>query len=265
MLMLTHAWLLAHFLGDARLDEENLDLFIYNVCPDFLPIHRNFTSDFTHSVSRFRELPDLYGKAAFMHFHLMVDDVSHHGQIARIPVREFNPDSKGYTYIKGRPLIKPLMDLYERQGRPIDSAVAAYRSHMIIEMAFDLALFQGAGEESRELIGIMCDAMETVMAKRLDDFSRTVAWIYGTAPGDVEAATRQCASIYTPERMNRFMNIDARVKLFGGKFNIDPADAESLSLLRDIMLEGMTLVRDYEDFLNPTLDAVRKAGFKPFV
>ena len=264
MLMLTHAWLLAHFLGDARHDEENLDLFIYNVCPDFLPIDRTFTSDITHGVSRFRELPEKHRKAAFIHFHLMVDDISHHGRIDRIPVREFNPDSVGYTYIKGKPLVGPLMDLYKRQGRPIDLAVAAYRSHMIIEMAFDLALFQGAGEEARELVGVMCDAMAMIMANRLDDFSGTVAWIYDNTPESVAAATRQCAAIYTPERMNRFMTIEGRVKLFGAKFGIEPGDSESLAVLRDIMLEGMTLVRGYEDFLNPALDAVRKAGFKPF-
>ena len=264
MLMLTHAWLLAHFLGDARFEEENRDLFIYNVCPDFLPIHPNFTSDITHSVSRFRLLPAPHRKAAFIHYHLMVDDISHHGLIHRIPVREFNPDSLGYTYVKGRPLIPPLMDLYKRQGQPIDLSVAAYRSHMIIEMAFDLALYRGAGEESRELIAVMCDAMQMIMQERLDDFAATVAWTYGTAKGDVEEATRKCAAIYTPDRMNRFMNIEGRVKLFANKFGLDPSDDESLSALRDIMLEGLTLVRGYAEFLNPTLDAIQKAGFKPF-
>lgn len=265
MLMLTHAWLLAHFLGNACFEEENRDLFIYNVCPDFLPIHRKFTSDMTHGVSRFRELPEEYRKAAFIHFHLMADDISHHGLIDKIPVSVFNPASSGYTYVKGRPLVPLLIDLYNRLGKPIDGTVAAYRSHMIIEMTFDLSLYQGASEECGKLITAMCDAMQGIVHNRLNDFSKTVAWLYDVSPGDIEAATRQCAAFYTQERMNRFMSIEGRVKLFGNKFGLNPADGESMSMLKDMMTEGMALVRDYEEFLDPTLDAIRKVGFNPYV
>jgi len=261
MLMLTHAWLLAHLLGPSCFDEKNQDLFIYNVCPDFLPVHPSFTSDTTHGISRFRKLPDPYRKGAFVHFHLMVDDMSHHGFIHKIPIREFNPDSQGYTYIKGRPLVRPLMDLSPRQGTPIDPSVAAYQSHMIIEMIFDLALYLGKPDESNRLIVAMCDAMQSIIRDHLDDFSGTVGWLYDASPQDVASAVKQCASIYTPERMNGFMTMEGRIKLFGKKFGLDTSDHQSMSILKEIMTDGMSLVADYEEFLDPTLAAIRKAGF----
>lgn len=262
--MLTHAWLLQHFLGDKSLAEENRDLFVYNICPDFLPIHKSFNSDLTHGVSRFRELPEKYRKAAFIHFHLMVDDISHHGLIDKIPVKVFNPDSRGYTYLKGKSLMKPLMDLYNSQGKPIDSSVAAYRSHMIIEMTFDLALHLALPEESKRLVGLMCDAVQQMAQKgKLDEFSEMVAWFYNRDPKDAGDAMRQCAEVYTMKRMESFMTMEGRIKVFINKFGLEPDDKRTFSMVESLMAQGIDLVGDYETFLEPTLDAIQKVGFNP--
>jgi len=50
MLMMTHTWILKEFLGSDFRD--SLDLYVYNVCPDLLPIHKCITSEFTHGISR---------------------------------------------------------------------------------------------------------------------------------------------------------------------------------------------------------------------
>ena len=265
MLMLTHAWLLEHFLGDRCLNRETRDLFIYNICPDFLPIHHRFSSEMTHGISRFRELPAEYQKAAFIHFHLMVDDISHHGLIDKVPVRVFNPDSLGYSYLKGRPLIQPLMELYESQGKPIDVSVAAYRSHMIIEMTFDLALFLSMPEDGRRLIALMSEALQMTLRDQLDEFTSVVGWLYDINPQDIADALRQCAAVYTESRMNRFMSLDGRMQVFGHKFGLDAADDRTRACLEKIMTRGMDLVGDYAEFLNPTLTSVRKVGFNPAV
>lgn len=265
MLMLTHAWLLEHFLGERYLDPEHQDLFVYNICPDFLPIHKRFTSDITHGISRFRKLPVKYRKGAFIHFHLMVDDISHHGLIDKIPVREFNPDSKGYTYLKGKPLIQPLMDLYRNQKTPIDFSVAAYRSHMIIEMTYDLTLFMALPEESRRLVSLMCDAMQMTMLDKLDEFSTIVGWFYDSDSRDVSEALRKCAQVYTMQRMNSFMNLEGRMRAFSQKFGLAVSDDKALAGLKEIMMQGMDLIGDYREFLDPTLAAIKKVGFNPSV
>lgn len=264
MLMLTHSWLLEHFLGAESFNAENQDLYVYNICPDFLPIRKGFTSERTHAVSRFREIQPRYAKAAFIHFHLMVDDISHHGVIDKIPVTVFNPDSKGYTYIKGKPLIQPLMELYDRCGTPINASVSAYRSHMIIEMMFDLVLHWAIPEESNKLISHMCEAVQRMtQMERLDEFSETVGWLYNADPNEISEAMQQCANVYTLSRMNGFMNLEGRIKVFMSKFGLEPTDDETFSALKGIMMQGMDLVEDCKAFLDPTLDAIRKVGFNP--
>jgi len=265
MLMLTHAWVLENFLGEACFEEKNKDLYIYNICPDFLPIHKQFTSDRTHGVSRFREIPSRFERAAFVHFHLMVDDMSHHGMIDRVPVKKFNPDSGGYTYLKGKPLIQPLMELYRKVNQPVDASVAAYRSHMIIEMMFDLALYQDMPEESMRLVVLMCEAMQTIVSEKLDEFSKTVGWVYNSDTKDVADAMQRCAGIYTLTRMQSFMSLESRIKVFINKFGLDPSDEKTYSALERIMNQGMDLVGDYGEFLDPTLDAVKKVGFNPII
>ena len=47
-------------------------------------------------------------------FHLLVDDLAHYGFICPGIPAEFDPDSHGYSYIKGKPLINPIMDFQKK-------------------------------------------------------------------------------------------------------------------------------------------------------
>lgn len=263
MLMMTHTWLLRNFLGDEKLIADNLDLFIYNICPDLLPLHQDITAADTHGIPRCPALPPAQRKNAFVLFHLMVDDLSHYGMITSEPVREFNPDSHGYTYLKGKPLVRPLLDIYDRQGTPIARDQAAYRSHMIIEMTFDLAMYDASIGEGERLLSLLCEAMHFTVAERLSEFSENIAWLYGFPPEAVRETMQKGATYYNNERMRRFMTLEGRINLFAGKFGISRDDNYVLDMLRDIMKQGMELVRDYEDFMEPTLAEIRRAGFNP--
>ncbi|MDQ5985643.1 MAG: hypothetical protein CSYNP_01357 [Syntrophus sp. SKADARSKE-3] len=266
MLMLTHAWVLSHFLQNESVEAANPELFVYNICPDFLPVHELFSSEITHRVSRFKDLPPKYRKAAFIHFHLMVDDMAHHGKIDEIPVTTFNPYSQGYTYLKGKPLIQPLMALYERHGNPIDFKGAAYRSHMVIEMTYDLALFFARPDECGRLINIMCKAMNQLNDDdKLAEFSEVVGWFYSKDRKKVEEAVRKSIRFYTESRMNAFMTLDGRIRAFIRKFGLDDKDIAIYSDVEVLMSEGLSLVGDYEEFLDPTLAEIRKVGFNPVI
>ena len=263
MLMMTHTWLLRNFLRDERLIAENLELFVYNICPDLLPLHRDITAADTHGIARCATLPPEHRKNAFVHFHLMVDDLSHHGMITAEPVREFNPDSNGYTYLKGKPLVQPLQDIYARQGTPIAREQAAYRSHMIIEMTFDLAMHLAQIAEGERMISLLCDAMQFTVAERLNEFCNNISWLYGFSPDVVRETMIEGAAFYHRDRIRRFMTMEGRINLFAGKFGIARDDMNALEMLRQVMNMGMELVRDYEDFLEPTLAEIRRAGFNP--
>ncbi|HOK06280.1 MAG TPA: hypothetical protein PK836_01580 [Syntrophales bacterium] len=263
MLMLTHTWILKAFLGPERPLEDHLDLVAYNICPDFLPISQSFNSSMTHGVSRFRAIPRQYRKAAFIVFHLMVDDLSHHGRIEKAPVTDFNPESEGYSYLKGRSLVEPLMDLYSAHGQSLDYPRAVYRSHMVIEMTFDLSLYQALKEESERLVLIMCRSLQEMSGAALEEFGETVGWFYGVEPEAVREAVLLCAERYTLDRINRFMSLPGRITLFADKFGLESSRTTAYDGLRGIMLRGMDLVKDYGDFLDPTLREIRRAGFAP--
>ncbi|MDI9570030.1 MAG: hypothetical protein QM278_04740 [Pseudomonadota bacterium] len=263
MLILTHTRLLDRYLEGKVRGGDYLDLFIYNICPDLLPLHKGITAWETHGISRFAPLPHEHRKNAFVQFHLMVDDLSHHGTIPVEPIREFNPDSQGYTYLKGKPLVAPIQDIYEYQGAPIPHAQAAYRSHMAIEMTFDLAMHDAEGEEGERMIALICDAMRFTVTEKLAEFSADIAWLYGLSPATVAETMEAGAAFYNPERIRRFMTLEGRVQLFAGKFGISREDDRALDMLTEVMKRGMELVRDYDDFMAPALAAIRGAGFDP--
>ncbi|MCX7982060.1 MAG: hypothetical protein N2572_04010 [Syntrophales bacterium] len=264
MLMLTHSWLLAHYLGRERYNREFQDLYVYNICPDFLPASSDFNSRMTHGVSRFRSIPKEFNATHFIVFHLMVDDISHYGLIKPLPDEDFNPDARGYSYLKGTPLREPLMEFYRMYGNPIDLATASYQSHMIIEMTFDLALYWGNQEESHYLLNHMCEAFRCVSQERSEGFARTVGWFYDVNPRSVLDALDRCNHFYDQGNMVKFMSLEGRVNTFLRKFAPVMNSSVPRKKLASIMEEGITLVRNFTEFLSPTLRAIQSAGFSPF-
>ena len=259
MLLITHTWILKEFLDNSRFSRSILDIYAYNASPDLLPIHKDITSEHTHGIPRFCLLPPNCEKAAFAQFHLLVDDIAHHGRIGRNPVRGFNPDSEGYTYVTGRPLMEPLTDLYRDIGQQISYSELAYRSHMIIEMAFDMALYRGLGNE--DLLELFADALNYTLDHKITEFSRTLGWLYGLSDQIIKESIDWGKDACTLERMHRFMNEEGRIGLFMDKFGLDRNNPYILSTLEELMEQGLYLVRDYETFLQPTLTAITEAGF----
>lgn len=263
--MFTHTWLLKKYLGLSSVSEELLDLFVYNICPDFLPIVSEFNAAMTHSPSRFRPIPGDYRRASCIVFHLLVDDISHYGYIDEEPSTSFRLNAGGYSYVRGRSLVEPLIALYEQVGKPLDYVRAAYRSHMIIEMTFDLSLYLLLGDESECLVKLMCDALKYTASKKLEEFSETVGWFYNTDPETVCRATLLCAERYTQESVQQHLTLQGRMRLFAEKFELGSLNETTYKGLRSLMLQGMDLVKDYGDFLWPTMETIRNSGlFKSY-
>jgi len=256
MLMLTHTWILNEFLG-SNVNEDNLDVFAYNVSPDILCIHEIITSEMTHGVTRRLSVPPQYSKASYVYFHLLIDDIAHHGKIRDAPITHFNPDSDGYTYVKGRQLIQPIRNLYESLGKNISYSEAAYQAHMIIEMAFDLALYRE--QEDENLISLFCNAISYAENQKMTEFSNTLSWLYGIDKNIVIEAMKRGVRSCRPERMKKLMNIEDRVNLYVKKFGLGEDNRAALGV-RNIMARGMELVCDYRNFLHPAIKSVRETG-----
>lgn len=257
--MLTHTWILKEFIGAERSVSDILDLFTYNVSPDMLCFHKDVTADLTHGIPRFCNLPDEHRKAAFVHFHLLVDDIAHHGKIGQNVVKEFNPHSDGYTYVKGRPLLEPITDFYKGIGKNITFENISYQSHMIIEMMFDLVLHDQ--HEDNDLSDLLCKSIQYTADKKIDEYSKTVGWLLGIDEKTAASALLGGQQVCTMERMNLFTSMEGRINAFMSRFGLDRNDKRSRMGVEDLMNQGMELVADYEHFLYPTISSIKKAGF----
>ncbi len=257
MLMFTHTWILREFIGANLIKKDDHDIFAYNVAPDLLPVHKSITPGLTHGIPRLSKLPQKYNRAAFVQFHLLVDDMAHHGKISREAVTEFNPNSNGYAYIKGKPLIQPITEFYKEIGNEISFSETAYLSHMIIEMCFDLALYR----KETDLAALFSSALIYTLENKFSEFIKTLSWIFGIEPEITEEAVKKAVSLYTKSKTNSLMSLEGRVTLFIDNYCYGFNDDNTRNRTRKLFNKGMDLVDDRKDFLDATITAINNSEF----
>lgn len=257
MLMLTHTWLLRSFLADHGLQPDSLDIYVYNVIPDLLPIHGDATSALTHGIGRFSILPMEHRKVAFVRFHLLVDDMAHHGRLMHHAVPEFDAMSQGYTYRKGRFLINDIKALYVNDRKEINGNDALYYAHLIIESAFDLALYNDSKESGH--LEMFCNAVRVTADEKSSTLAADMEWLYGIEESTVDSALQEAKQLRTIEKMIPFMSMEGRIPMYANKFGLDRTS--SFGDMKRLMEKGRELVRDYRDFIDETRTAIRASGF----
>ena len=256
MLLNTHTWLLKEYAG-ARLCPDHLDILIYNVMPDILPIHRDITPEMTHRIERLRTVPPEHGKARFIQFHLLVDDLSHHGHITRRGHDRFENASGGYAYLKGAALAASMIELHGRDDGEIPVDEALYRSHLLIEMAVDLVVYRRYPENME----LFSQAVEWTLENRLESLVGTLAWSYSLPEALVRDAVVQGMAAYRNDILRRSVSLEGRTELFLHKFYGGVAGEKVRSGIRDLLQRGIESVADIEEFLSATLTEIAKAGF----
>ena len=256
MLLNTHTWLLKEYAG-ARLCPDHLDILIYNVMPDILPIHRDITPEMTHRIERLRTVPPEHGKARFIQFHLLVDDLSHHGHITRRGHDRFENASGGYAYLKGAALAASMIELHGRDDGEIPVDEALYRSHLLIEMAVDLVVYRRYPENME----LFSQAVEWTLENRLESLVGTLAWSYSLPEALVRDAVVQGMAAYRNDILRRSVSLEGRTELFLHKFYGGVAGEKVRSGIRDLLQRGIESVADIEEFLSATLQEIAKAGF----
>jgi hypothetical protein len=260
MMMLTHTHLLQKRLENSSLKHETPDVYIYNIAPDLLTIHPDINSRQTHSIKRFMQAPQDHPRSAYVMFHLLVDDLAHYGNISVDCREEFDPDSAGYSYIKGRPLVEPILALHKMIHKDISYNEAAYRSHLIIEMIYDLVILSHI--HNGHSIELLEEAAHFTLDKKLVEFSADIAWLYGIEKDAVRDVLKNAVSYITKERLDRFMNIEGRIRLFTDKFGLRNDNEKFCGAIQTLFLDALHSI-DNEDFLQQTAAAVRKSGWLP--
>ncbi len=259
MLMLTHTWIMKEYLKHLGYNTVKPDLFAYNVIADILPVHREITAEMTHSIERFDSSPLIQNRESFIRFHMLLDDFSHYGAISEQKTGGFLADSPGFTYVKGRPLMAPVMDLHCRTGKEIDISLASYESHMLIEMAFDMVLCRDRGNDG------LLESLYYGLRRMLDgdqvELSLFLSQKFGIASNTMSDALQQINRICTYDGMREILADKGRIQLCLEKFGMEKNDPESQRQMASMLDYGMNLVADYRDFLLPALTAIRQSGF----
>ncbi|OPY82430.1 MAG: hypothetical protein A4E71_03217 [Smithella sp. PtaU1.Bin162] len=261
MLMLTHTYFLQNFLDTLGVKKINPDVFVYNIVPDLLTIHPAITSRQTHKIKRLRRIPPLYPKAAYIMFHLLFDDLAHYGLICSGIPADFNPDSQGYSYIKGKALVRPIMEFQKKLNREVSYNEAVYRSHLVVEMIYDLAIMDQIN--NNQTIGLLAEAVLSTTENSTDEFIATINWLYGLGEKEIREVLKRACSYVTKERLQKIMNIDGRIRLYADKFGLRNNEQLYCPDIKNIFLQARELLGDNEIFLREAAEAVKKHGWLP--
>lgn len=258
--MLTHTYLLQQIVRESNIRHSDPDIYIYNIAPDLLTIHPEINSNQTHSIPRFIKPPPEHSRTSYIMFHLLVDDLAHYGNISLTPQAGFDPHSSGYTYLKGRHLIESIINLHKIIEREITYNEAAYRSHLIIEMIYDLVIL--AHIQKNRSIELLEDALHFTLNNKANEFCNDIFWLYGIEKNNVLDVLKSAISYITRGRLERIMNIEGRIRLFTDKFglrNDNPIFAEAIQTLFQDALSSI----ENEDFLQQTAATIRNHGWLP--
>ncbi|NTW76643.1 MAG: hypothetical protein HGB33_02490 [Syntrophaceae bacterium] len=261
MLMLTHTYLLQNILDMAGIKNYNPDIFVYNILPDLLTIHPDITSRQTHKIKRLLQIPPLYPKAAYVMFHLFVDDLAHYGFISPGIPDDFDPDSHGYTYIKGKPLISSILAFQKKVNKEISYNEAVYRSHLVVEMVYDLIISDYI--KNNKTIELLANAVSITAKEKKDEFAATINWLYGLDDLEIFDVMKKALSYMTEERLKKTMNIEGRIRLYAYKFGLQNDEQLYFADMENIFLHASQLLDNDSIFLRETAEAVKKYGWFP--
>lgn len=258
--MLTHTCLLQQIMNESDIRHSDPDIYIYNIAPDLLTIHPGISANQTHSIPRFIEPPQNHRRVSYVMFHLLVDDLAHYGNISMACHEGFDPHSSGYTYLKGRRLIESIINLHKMIERDITYSEAAYRSHLIIEMIYDLVILSRI--EKNNSIELLEEAVHFTLNNKAEEFCSDIAWLYGIEKNDALDVLKSAVSYMTKGRMKRFMNIEGRIRLFTDKFGLKNDNSMFAAAIQTLFQEALNSIEN-EDFLRETATTIRSHGWLP--
>jgi hypothetical protein len=252
---------LQKLLAEKGISNCDLDVYVYNIAPDLLTIHPDINSKLTHNIKRLLQTPAQYPKAAYVMYHLLVDDFAHYGSISSGADDEFNPDSQGYSYITGKPLIRSILDFHKSIKNEITYNEAAYRSHGIIELLYDIVILDHLTKN--KTIELLDKAIIFSAENKVQEFAATMKWLYGISENQVREAFRNVSVFTNAEKMKKLTNIEGRIRFYSNKFGLKIDDQLIFNGLKNLFLQAMELLEDDEKFLKDTDKSIKSLGWQP--
>ena len=263
MLILTHTCFLQSYLGEINAKNYGLDIYVYNIVPDLLTIHPQINSSETHDIKRTLKISPEFPKASYIIFHLLLDDLAHYGHICKDYKEEFNPDSQGYCYIKGKPLINPLLQLHKEIHEEISYNESAYRSHLIIEMLYDLVIKNQI--INSKTIELLAEATTYTLKNKMPEFVRTVKYMYDYLEEEqIKDVIKEASCYITEKKMKSIMNMEGRISLYASKFGTKNNGNIIYDSMKDLFMKAKVLLDEEDDvFLRQSVQTIKEYGWFP--
>lgn len=255
MFMLTHTYFLQKVLEQMNVKDVEQDIYVYNIAPDLLTIHPRITPAQTHFMQRSLKIPAQYPKSMYVIFHLLVDDLSHHGHICSGCQEEFSLNAQGYSYVKGSSLIEAIMGLHKTIDKEITYGEAVYQSHLIIEMIYDLVIAHHIN--TFHTVDVLVEAIQYTFEKKMNEFIETMKWLYELDESEISDVMKNALFFITREGMNNIMSIEGRMNLYRDKFGLKNNQPLFDENLKKLFQRAMDLIDDDEQFFRETVQAVK--------
>ena len=189
-------------------------------------------------------------------YHLLIDDLSHHGYICSGYQEEFNIHSRGYSYIKGNHLVNAIMSVYKSIDKDISVSDAVYQSHLIIEMIYDLVILKHI--RAYGTIDILVEAIQFTVERKMDEFVSTMHWLYGLQEKEIIEVMKSALFFITRESMVSIMNMEGRMNLYKDKFGLRSDQKLFDDGLKDLFQRAVELIDDDELFYKDTVKVIKE-------
>jgi hypothetical protein len=249
MLTNVHTWILRELIKKKKI-EDSLDIYLYNIAPDSLPMHKEISPQLTHNIKLGDEILSKYPKLVYVKYHIMVDNIGHYGDIKCPKDIDDNFQKNGYAYIKGRNLINKIKDFYNEFNEEISDNDALYMAHIVVEISLDLKL----SIDDKSIAELFFLAGASLLSSDLNEYCNSLAELYNLKPNTILESRMAPVSFYGKFDAKENFFLNKRVRLILRKAKKD-FTKQNIEKAKKIVVDCLNLLDDYKNFLD---DCVKK-------
>jgi hypothetical protein len=238
-----HNWILREILRRKK-KNYSLDIFLYNIAPDALPLHKDISPEFTHNLNLTEELLKKYPKLIYVQYHILVDNIGHYGDIFPSNCK------KGYAYIKGEKIIENVKNFYKEFGENFDKEIISYLAHTVVEIALDFKISKDDPTISELFFKIQTE----ISQNEFEEYVEAISALYKIDREIVREARKEPFKFYGKIESSEDFFLTKRTKLILRKTKKEFTE-ENISSAKNLVEEATKYLNDYKLFLE---DAVFK-------
>lgn len=244
MLTNVHNYILQEVLKKKKQNVDDISIYLYNVAPDALPLHKDISVDTTHKQDIPSYLLEKYPKLIYIKYHLLVDNLGHYNDINIVSSTRDNFAKCGYTYTKGKeiyPLVKKsnLVD----KNRFSDNDII-YISHIIVEIATDYKLFQ----DNKSIANVFFEMAKITDKEILNEYYNALSELYKIDVNTIKQSRDEPMKFYKTFTSPDDFFLNKRSYLILRKLNKDFSD-ENVKEAVELIKIAQKHIDDYQSFL----------------